>query len=731
MSTENPLFSLAERIINHTGRHLFLTGRAGTGKTTFLRHIQAHTPKKAVIVAPTGVAALNAGGVTMHSFFQLPLGMYLPTAQPFLGDEWSDQLVVNRRNLLSNLRLHGEKRSLIKELELLIIDEVSMLRADALDAIDAILRSVRNQAQVPFGGVQVLFIGDLFQLPPVLRNEEASLFYEHYRSPFFFSANVIAEAEPLVVELQHVYRQRDEDFIRLLNAIRNNCAEEEDLALLHQRYKPWQEPEEGSILLTTHNHIADRVNAQRLEQLPGEPHRFDATIEGDFNERALPTERFLDLKVGAQVMFIKNDSARRYYNGKLARVSHIGEEGDIWVQPEGSEDELRLELHPWRNIRYRYNRESDSVDEEELGVFRQYPVRLAWAITIHKSQGLTFEKATIDAGESFAAGQVYVALSRLTSLEGMVLRSRIPTKGIEVAEDILAFCGQQMEPEKLLPIVVQEEEDFAQQRLVQWFSLDKLLTDWQVFQLHYSSRQIPEKEVAEAWSKGVLDKIEDLEETATKFRHQLDGMLRSKQSYADIRARVFVAEEWLTAALRREVLQPLSRHHEDFHGKSRTKKYLTDLAGLERTALTIIQRWGQAKLLADSLAKGKMHLPDLKEQPAIQSTLSKRTRGKKIPTGYISLALYREGKHAAEIARERGLTVGTIEAHLMQFIKTGEVPLSEFVTLEQQRYIEAAIQKAGVHTGLTQLRELLGDDYSFTMIRAVILNQSREEVTEK
>src|SRR6478736_3898517 len=325
MPEPNTLFTLATRIINHTGRHLFLTGRAGTGKTTFLRHIQQTTPKKTVVVAPTGVAAINAGGVTMHSFFHLPLGMYIADASNYFGDEYSGGLVVNRHSLFKNIRFNREKIELLRELELLIIDEVSMLRADALDAIDTILRHFRRRHREPFGGVQVLYIGDLFQLPPVIRQEESGLFFEHYTSPFFFSAKVIGEDHPLVIELKHIYRQTDAEFIHVLNAIRTNKMTEDELDTLHRRYMPFIQPEDGVIVLTTHNHKADTINTQKLEALPGEARAFEGVITGEFNEKALPAERKLQLKIGAQVMFIKNDKGetRRYYNGKLATVSRI------------------------------------------------------------------------------------------------------------------------------------------------------------------------------------------------------------------------------------------------------------------------------------------------------------------------------------------------------------------------------------------------------------------------
>ncbi len=731
MTQMNSYFDLATRIINHTGRHLFLTGRAGTGKTTFLKHIQETTPKKAVVVAPTGVAALNAGGVTMHSFFQLPLGMYLPDANNFLGDEWNNQLVVNRRSLFKNIRFNQEKRALLNELELLIIDEVSMLRADALDAIDAILRSFRSKPALSFGGVQVLFIGDLFQLPPVLRQEEATLFYQHYLSPFFFSARVIQEEQPLVVELKHIFRQSDERFIEVLNAIRDNRAQEEELALLHKHYKPWQEPEEGSILLTTHNAKADRINTQRLEQLPGQACCFEAIIDREFNEHALPAERYLNLKVGAQIMFIKNDPARRYYNGKLAKIFHIGAEDDIWVRLEGTEEELKLELHTWKNIRYKYDREKDQVEEEELGAFQQFPIRLAWAITIHKSQGLTFERASVDVGSSFAAGQVYVALSRLRSLNGLVLHSRIPAQGIQMPEIVLDFCRKQLAPARLEEIVHQEEELFAQHRLIEWFSFEKLLDAWALFHHGYEQRRIEGLEQARTWSLNSHTQLIGLERTAQRFRTQLTSLLGPGCNYTLINDRVEAAVTWMASQFQLHVMQPLQLHFATWRKKARSKKYLQELRMLEALCLHLLKGWRQARQLSAGLAGGISSSEiemDNSTSGAVISQLPKAGKPKKGDSSKISLAMYLEGKRMEEIAAERGLAGSTIEGHLLQFIPSGEVALSVFVNPQKQKIIEEALAAMKPDTSFTELLEVLGSEFSYRMIQAVQMHLESQKL---
>src|SRR6478609_829528 len=412
----NPIFKIASDFIQHTNRSVFLTGKAGSGKTTFLKHIISNTRKNGVVVAPTGVAAINAGGVTMHSFFQLPFGPYIPGMQKrFNGVEVSDSY-----SLFKNIRFSADKRELIRELELLVIDEVSMVRCDMLDAMDAILRYFRKSDQ-PFGGVQVLYIGDMYQLPPVAKNEEWELLRDFYESPFFFHSQAVLNSPPLYIELKKIYRQSDQQFIELLNRIRNNEAQREDLQLLNKKFDNQFNPAAGEnyITLCTHNYKADSVNAAELAKLKGTVHRFRGSITGEFSDKALPTEMELQLKEGAQIIFIKNDSdpLKRYYNGKLAIVKSLGED-EIRVKFPDSGQELTIERETWRNVRYAYDREKESVEEEEIGSFSQFPIRLAWAITIHKSQGLTFQKAIIDAGASFTAGQVYVALSRCTSLEG-------------------------------------------------------------------------------------------------------------------------------------------------------------------------------------------------------------------------------------------------------------------------------------------------------------------------
>ncbi|MDM8159314.1 AAA family ATPase [Labilibaculum sp. K2S] len=422
----NSQLDLAHKFVRFTNTTIFLTGKAGTGKTTFLRQLKEELPKRMVVVAPTGVAAINAGGVTIHSFFQLPFGPIMPGQ--ILNEDKNPKTESN-----SPIRKYRkEKIDIIKSLDLLIIDEISMVRADLLDGIDEVLRKFKNR-NLPFGGVQVLMIGDLQQLPPVVKNEEWSLLRNHYETPFFFSSRAFLQSQHISIELTHVYRQKDESFIKILNEIRNNQLSQESYAELEKRYLPDFKPtdKDGYITLTTHNARAQKINEEKLKQLKGKSQQFKANITGIFPEYSFPTEEQLQLKTGAQVMFVKNDSSpeKLYFNGKIGRVTGFGDDV-IHVQCET--DNLEIDVYPedWHNINYSINPESKEIEETISGGFSQFPLKLAWAITIHKSQGLTFERAVIDANAAFAHGQVYVALSRCKSLEGLVLKSTLSKSGI-------------------------------------------------------------------------------------------------------------------------------------------------------------------------------------------------------------------------------------------------------------------------------------------------------------
>lgn len=429
---KNSELNLAEEYVHYTNHHIFLTGKAGTGKTTFLQKLQKNTAKRMIITAPTGVAAINAGGVTLHSFFQLPFGPFIP------GSEASEQ---NRKRFF---RFSREKKRIIKSLDLLVIDEISMVRADLLDSVDAVLRRHRRNAQ-PFGGVQLLMIGDLHQLPPVAKQDEWQLLKQNYESVYFFSSHALDPAQLVTIELQHIYRQTDARFINLLNRVRENRLDKASIRALNQRHVEnfTPEKEQGFITLTTHNRNADRTNQSRLAALGGQEYCFEAEITGEFPAHNYPAPSTLVLKAGAQVMFLRNDASieKRYYNGKIGKIKTIADRR-ICVACPGEPEDIMVEALEWENIKYKVSEDDKEIEEEIIGTFKQFPLKLAWAITIHKSQGLTFDKAVIDAAAAFAHGQVYVALSRCKTLEGMVLSSTIPSRGIATDESVLNFIAK-------------------------------------------------------------------------------------------------------------------------------------------------------------------------------------------------------------------------------------------------------------------------------------------------
>lgn len=420
MSTSNPELDLAWRIVENTGMHMFLTGKAGTGKTTFLKELKRRSPKRMVVTAPTGIAAINAEGMTLHSFFQLPFAPYIPDT------------VFNAGKDAYRYRFSKEKIRIIRSIDLLVIDEISMVRADLLDAVDSVLRRYRS-SHLPFGGVQLLMIGDLQQLAPVVKAEEWELLSKHYDTPYFFSSRALAETQYATIELKQTYRQTDAHFLNLLNRVRTNTADRGVLEELNRRYKPQFVPptEERYIRLTTHNILAQNINERELGKIDRPTFVFNAVITGKFPEYSYPTDETLTLKQGAQIMFVKNDRSpeKRYFNGMIGEITAIDEKG-FYVRSKDYPEEIRVEQEQWDNSRYTLNEKTMEITEEIEGTFSQFPVRLAWAITIHKSQGLTFSHAIIDAHDSFAHGQVYVALSRCRTLEGMVLSTPLGSGAI-------------------------------------------------------------------------------------------------------------------------------------------------------------------------------------------------------------------------------------------------------------------------------------------------------------
>lgn len=463
----NEQLELAWQFVERTGVNVFLTGKAGTGKTTFLRRLKERSPKRMIVVAPTGVAAINAGGVTIHSFFQFPLAPYVPGSSFNTKDE--------------RFRFSKEKKRIIRTLDLLVIDEISMVRADLLDQIDAVLRLHKDRNR-PFGGVQLLMIGDLSQLAPVARESDWTLLREYYTTPYFFGSKALQQTKHVTIELQHVYRQTDTTFVDILNEVRENRLTANGLAMLNSRYCKEEKVlnSEGVIRLTTHNLTANNYNEQRMDSLKGKRYTYEAEITGTFPESSYPAEKTLELKKGSQVMFLKNDTqGARYYNGKLGIITSLD---DDHIKVRGLDDDTEVEVTPdvWTNARYVIDKETKEIREEIDGEFRQYPLRLAWAITVHKSQGLTFDRAVIDVNAAFAAGQVYVALSRLRSLEGLLLTAPLSPAAVKTDVAVTQYMNTELEQAQHTATHLNDfERSYYLEMLSELFSFKSLGADMQ------------------------------------------------------------------------------------------------------------------------------------------------------------------------------------------------------------------------------------------------------------
>ena len=501
----------ALQIIQYTHRSLFLTGKAGTGKSTFLRYISQTTKKKHVILAPTGIAAINVGGSTLHSFFKLPFHPLLPNDNRY-----------SVRNLRKTHQYNSEKIKLIKEVELLIIDEISMVRADIIDFIDKILRVYAQNMRVPFGGKQLLLVGDMYQLEPVLKEEERTLLQPFYPSKFFFDAHIFREMQLICIELQKVYRQTDPLFISILDHIRTSNTSQTDLSILNQRVgnTSHQNHDGLAITLSTRRDSVDYINQQHLQQLPGEPTVFYGIIEGEFPENNLPTPMKLEIKTGAQVLFVKNDRDKRWVNGTLGTVIGMGDESDglIYVRTEQGED-VDVEQDIWSNVRYTYNEKEQKIEEEVIGTFRQFPIRLAWAITIHKSQGLTFNQVNIDlSGGVFAGGQTYVALSRCRSLEGINLEAPIKKENIFISREITSFAKTYNDQQSLDKALQQSKAEKQYHDAITAFDQGDMQSALDNFFLAIHSRYEIEKPAAKRLIRRKLNLINTLKEENQRLR---------------------------------------------------------------------------------------------------------------------------------------------------------------------------------------------------------------------
>ena len=718
----NIVFKQAAAFINQTSQNLFLTGKAGTGKTTFLKYIKENCYKKMAVTAPTGIAAMNAGGTTLHALFWLPFGMYVED-YPLRWDE-TDTHIYNKSRLFSTIKLTRQRRAILQELELLVIDEVSMVRADTLDAIDTILKSVRRDMR-PFGGLQVLFIGDLYQLPPVVRDHEWQVLRHHYSSPFFFDAKVLREQALVKLELQHIYRQKDEKFIAILNNIRNNQCSAEDLTQLNAHFKPdFQAAEDESyIVLTSHNRLAEQINQEELQKLSGKMHNIKAVVKDDFHAGAFPTEEILSLKVGAQVMFIKNDGGedRKYFNGKIGVVKEINlDRHQILVSFTDGSDDVVVRRETWENIKYNYDKGEDKIEEQVLGTFSQFPLRLAWAITIHKSQGLTFDRAIIDAATSFAAGQVYVALSRLTGLDGLVLRSVLPPHAIRTDSQVVAFMNQMTDQDKTAEILKQCQRGFLGQILLHSFRWTSLTEAVHEMVEGLQKRNIDNKAGVEHFFTQLSEQLKQQEAVAHKFVCQLYHMLSDPKTvdYDKICVRTESAVHWFLPKIETELIKATEEHIDAWKVRKRTKKYIQEMRSLLLDFKRKHEALKHCLVIADALTKEE-ELADivLKNEPVKDQGLIREAEESDTEkdTKQISLDMYMEGLDIRTIAEQRGMVEGTIYGHLINFVGS-EIDAEDLISPEKLAVLLDVLQK-NKGKSASEIKMMLGEEYSYPDIR--------------
>lgn len=731
---------LASRFINQTNRHVFLTGKAGTGKTTFLKHIIQHTHKKAVIAAPTGIAAINAGGVTLHSLFQLPFGAFIPKHQYELN-AIPEGPFNNITSLVSGNKMHSGKRQLLRELELLIIDEVSMLRADLLDAIDTVLRVVRRKNNIPFGGVQCLFIGDLLQLPPVVKDNEWFILKNYYNSIFFFDAIALILNKPLYIELRKIYRQNDEQFISLLNNMRTNNITTTDVELLNKHYKPGYliDSKENTITLTTHNYKADAINKSFLDRLPGKEFTYHAETEDDFPEYLYPLEAVLKLKVGAQIMFVKNDysGSQKYFNGKIGRIHELGEN---YIEVEFEDKRIiKVEKYEWENKKYQLNSVTNEIDETVSGKFIHYPIKLAWAITVHKSQGLTFEKAIIDVEQAFAPGQVYVALSRLKSLDGLTLTSRVNFDNVLTDTSVSSYSKEaehQPDPEIQLQ---NETVQYLNEYLLQCFDFTELLHSCKSHAASYAKED--KKNIRTKFKSEIEELLPQIETTAgtgEKFRTQIQKIISGKEKdfLILLKNRVSDACNYFDPILKTNS-KKLRMILEKLKSEKKAKQYANELIELENQFFEQQKKFVKASALCSSVLTGEELKREttqellsnrITEKTTQKKSLNKKERSKKeakISTKEISYKLYKEGLRIEEIAEQQKLAVSTIEGHLALYIKNGMIPAEELVESSKIKPITLVQQELQTFQ-LGPIKQLLGDEYSYSDIRYVVASLQKE-----
>jgi hypothetical protein len=736
------------KFINQTHRSVFLTGKAGTGKTTLLREIIQTTHKNCVVVAPTGIAALNAGGVTIHSMFQLPFGGFIPdNSSPQFSESTKFE---TKATLRRHFKMSGLKKSVIKNMELLIIDEVSMLRADLLDAMDFMMQSVRRKSG-PFGGVQVLFIGDLLQLPPVIRDEEWRTLRNYYKGKFFFHSHVIQQNPPLYIELSKIYRQTDDVFISILNNLRNNTISAEDVQNLNKYVNPGFDlkADKGYITLTTHNAKADSMNADALEDLDNKMQVYKPLIVGDFPDKIFPVEEELKLKVGAQVMFVKNDLSfdKKYFNGKMGIIKSLSKE-EILVHFPEENTTIEVEKYEWQNIRYKVDELTKEIEEEVLGTFVHYPIKLAWAITVHKSQGLTFDKAALDVSQVFLPGQAYVALSRLRSLNGLILLSPLRMNGISNDQDVMDYSLNKASDEYLENSLHFETKNFIHNYLINSFDWAELAQEWRNHKFSYLENSESSAKSKQAnWAAKQLEAIDKLLDPSQKFIVQLNKIFNTETvDLNHVYERFQAAYNYFIKPMDDLVFEVLWKI-EEVKRQKKAKAFYDELTVLEELQTKAVLRLMKAKLLIEIVVAGETISKErLTSEPikkyirhkteAIQAQFkevnvtliedeedveryTKKKKGPKAPkksTVQETYELWLEKNSIKEIAVIRKFTEETILGHLTKLIIEKVISINEVLPDDKIQELTEAFY-GYKEESISPLKEKYGDKFSWEELR--------------
>lgn len=706
---ENKTTSIAAKYLNGTGKHIFLTGRAGTGKTTFLKHTLPYTYKNYVITAPTGVAAINAGGTTLHSQFQLPIAAFVP--DPNYQTQMPNHFV-NPRVILQNFKMSQQKRSVLQALELLVIDEVSMLRADILDAVNAILQHVRKNRLEAFGGVQVLFIGDLLQLPPVVKSYERNVLSEYYKSFFFFDALVLKD-EPLIhIELDKIYRQSDQEFVSILENLRNNRLTKTDQAVLNQHFREDTSSVESQnyIFLTTHNRSAEAINERRLASLESRAFAFEAKVKGKFPESMYPLDEEIILKEGAQVMFVKNDYSqkRRYFNGKIGTIIHLNEEEVVVGFADGS-SEVIVDFFTWENTKFDLNKETGQIESNIKGTFTQLPLRTAWAITIHKSQGLTFQKAIIDIAEVFSAGQMYVAFSRLVSLEGLVLASRITDNYLEVSPHITEFNKTKANCNILESEFKKECFHFIMDYVRKSFDFTHLKSQVAYFLNSFNKDKSRSKKQRDgSWAKAIFVEVAEWQEVSVKFINQIKRKTNVQNFKTFLPQRVRASLGYFTPLFEKLIkdMESKCKVLKEIEG---VKEYCQEVEALKKLLEDRFSRLERANNMVKKLPQERGMVRDT----PLKSTFQKAET--KTSTYEISYALYKQGMSLEEIAKERNLNIRTIESHFAKWVEKGKVDFDAYISKEEVLEIIEVAEKLDNYF-LKPIKEHFEDRFTYFQI---------------